>query len=89
MISSPFADRSASSEKCELALRYAARTGRNLDQLDYYSGFTRWKSAAILHGVYARYMAGKKSTDGVDLEELRNRIDAALTEAEHTVKRMG
>ena len=29
----------------------------------------RWKSAAIVHGVYARYMAGNKSSDDVDLPE--------------------
>lgn len=64
--------------RSELAQRYAQRTGRNLDQLNYYVGFNYWKSAAILHGVYARYMAGQKSTEGVDMELLRSRIDGLL-----------
>ena len=42
--------------KAELAERYAERTGRDLSMLDYYIGFNRWKTAAIVHGVYARYM---------------------------------
>ena len=54
--------------------RYAERTGRDLSNLDYYVGFNRWKSAAIVHGVYARYMEGKKSTEGIDLPEMRQRI---------------
>jgi hypothetical protein len=50
----------------------------DLSGLDYYVGFNRWKSAAIVHGVYARYMEGKKSTEGMDLDELRSRIDVSL-----------
>ena len=75
--------------RIELAERYSARTGRSLSNLDYYVGFNRWKSAAILHGVYARYMAGKKSTDGVDLDEMRERMLATLTLAEEAVNRIG
>lgn len=61
-----------------LAQRYADRTGRDLSNLPYYVAFNRWKSACIVHGVYARYMEGKKSTEGVDLETLRTRIDLSL-----------
>ena len=50
-----------------MAARYAERSGRDLSNLDYYIGFNRWKSAAIIHGVYARYCEGKKSTDGIDM----------------------
>ncbi len=71
-----------------LARRYADRTGRDLSRLDYYVGFNRWKTAAIVHGVYARYMEGKKSAEGVDLDEMRSRIDGALTQAEEAVARL-
>ncbi len=71
-----------------LAARYAQRTGRNLDLLDYYIGFNCWKSACILHGVYARYMAGQKSTDGVDMAGLRQRIEASLAAAGQAVSRL-
>ena len=75
--------------RTELAQRYAERTQRDLSQLDYYVGFNRWKSAAIVHGVYARYCEGKKSTEGVDLEEMRSRIDRSLTLSEQAVNRIG
>lgn len=69
----------------ELADRYAARTGRDLSNLSYYLAFNRWKSAAIIHGVYARYMAGKKSTEGIDMDEMRERIVNSLALAEEAV----
>jgi aminoglycoside phosphotransferase (APT) family kinase protein len=72
-----------------LAKHYGERTGRKMDLLDYYVGFNRWKSAAIVHGVYARYMAGQKSTEGVDLEALREQILNSLTLSEAAVDRLG
>lgn len=72
----------------ELADRYAARTGRDLAKLDFYIGFNRWKSAAIVHGVYARYLEGKKSTAGVDLDGLRRGIELSLAQAEAAVERL-
>ena len=74
--------------RSEMAARYAARTGRDLSKLDYYVGFNRWKSACIVHGVYARYMEGKKSTEGVDLDATRERIQLSLTLAEQAVNRL-
>jgi len=75
--------------RTELAARYAEASGRDLSNLDYYIGFNRWKSAAIVHGVYARYCEGKKSTDGIDLDEMRERIGRSLDLAEQAVKRLG
>jgi aminoglycoside phosphotransferase (APT) family kinase protein len=74
--------------RSELAARYAERTGRDLSRLDYYVGFNRWKSACIVHGVYARYMEGKKSTEGVDLQGLRASIDQSLRLAQAAVRRL-
>ena len=54
--------------RAELIARYAAITGADLSNLAYYRAFNSWKTACILHGVYARYQAGQKSTEGVDLE---------------------
>ena len=71
-----------------MARWYAERTGRDLSMLDYYTGFNRWKTAAITHGVYARYMAGQKSTKGVDLEGLRKIVEHSLTLAEQAVERL-
>jgi len=74
--------------RTQLAARYAERTGRDLSRLGYYVGFNRWKSAAIVHGVYARYMEGKKSTAGVDLVGLRRSIDRSLELSEQAVARL-
>ncbi len=72
----------------ELADRYAASTGRDLSKLDYYIGFNRWKSAAIVHGVYARYLEGKKSKAGVDLEALKRSLLHSLALSEAAVERL-
>ena len=75
-------------DRQQMADRYAERTGRDLSQLDFYIGFNRWKTAAIVHGVYARYLEGKKSTVGVDLDGLKRGILLALTQAEAAVERL-
>ncbi len=66
----------------ELVARYAAATGADLSDLAYYRCFNSFKTACILHGVYARYLAGQKSTDGVDLPMLFARIGLSLDNAE-------
>lgn len=75
--------------RTELAERYAARTGRDLSRLDYYASFSHWKSAAIVHGVYARYKEGKKSHEGVDLDGLERSIGASLAAADRALSRLG
>ncbi len=72
----------------QLAERYAQNTGRDLAKLDYYIGFNWLKSAMIIHGVYARYKAGKKSTEGVDMIDLRARITRNIDEAERAISRV-
>ena len=71
-----------------LAALYAQRTGRDISRLDYYIGFNRWKSAAVVHGVYARYLEGKKSTAGIDLPALKKTITRALEQAQEAVDRL-
>lgn len=65
----------------DLIARYAAATGADLSNLAYYRAFNSFKTACILHGVYARYMAGQKSTEGVDLPVLFARIGLSLDNA--------
>jgi aminoglycoside phosphotransferase (APT) family kinase protein len=38
--------------------RYAAATGRDLSEIDFYVAFGYWKLACIVEGVYARYVGG-------------------------------
>jgi aminoglycoside phosphotransferase (APT) family kinase protein len=46
-----------------LTARYAERSGRDIDALDFYVAFAHWKLACILAGVYARYSAGAHGAD--------------------------
>jgi len=74
--------------RAELAQRYASKTGRDLSMLNYYLGFNSWKTAAIIHGVYARYIAGKKSSEGVDLDGLKMAVDGSLAAAQGFVDQL-
>jgi aminoglycoside phosphotransferase (APT) family kinase protein len=67
--------------KAELLRRYAERTGRDVSGIGFYESFNHWKTFCILQGVYARYLHGQKSTEGVDLENLTARRDRALEQA--------
>lgn len=49
-----------------LVERYAACTGTDPDQVDYYVAFACWRMACILSGVSARYQAGSMGEDGTD-----------------------
>ena len=44
--------------RAEIAEAYAARSGRDLSQLDLYVAFASWKLAVILEGVVARHASG-------------------------------
>jgi len=61
---------------------YADRTGADMSDLGYYRGFNSFKTACIVHGVYARYKLGMKSTDGIDMDGLYERITTSIDLAE-------
>ena len=67
--------------RTELTARYAAATGRNLEQLDFYVAFAYWKLACILEGVYARYVAGAMGDDGFDFSIYPDSIAWLATQA--------
>ena len=55
--------------------RYEAATGADLSRIGYYRAFQAWRLAAILEGVYARYLHGAMgSTEGVDLETMADSV---------------
>jgi aminoglycoside phosphotransferase (APT) family kinase protein len=66
----------------DLIRSYGERTGADLSQLGYYRGFNSFKTACIVHGVYARYRLGMKSTEGVDMPGLFARILTSIELAE-------
>ncbi len=62
------------SKRTALLERYALRSKRDVSNISFYSAFNFWKTACIVQGVYARYVLGQKSTEGIDLDYLRERI---------------
>lgn len=45
--------------QAELVERYANRTGRNVDSLDWYHVFSPWKLGIVLEGSYAKHLRGE------------------------------
>ena len=74
--------------RTELATRYAEKSGRDLSLLDYYIAFNHWKTACIVQGVVARYRAGQKSTEGINLDLLDDRVLRSLARATEAVERL-
>ena len=66
----------------DLVAAYSARTGADLSDLGFYRSFNSFKTACIVHGVYARYRLGMKSTEGVDMDGLLQRILTSIDVAE-------
>ena len=50
----------------EIVERYAARSGFDLSEVEYYRAFSYWRSAAIVEGVKRRYIEGVMADDEVD-----------------------
>jgi aminoglycoside phosphotransferase (APT) family kinase protein len=71
--------------RADLCDRYAARSQRDLSQIDFFVALGFWKLAIILEGVYARYAAGAygKRDDGFQhFAGLVERLAGAADEAE-------
>ena len=61
--------------RAEMAARYAARSGRDLSALDFYTAFGYWKLACILEGVYSRYMAGGGGGGRSGVEDMAEQVE--------------
>ena len=46
----------------DLAQRYAERSGRSVEHLDYFMALSFWKLAAIVEGAYAQFVRGEVDT---------------------------
>src|SRR5688572_4910311 len=69
----------------EVKARYAERSGRDLDRIDFFVALGYWKLAIILEGVYARYAGGQYGKTDEGFEEFARiveRLAAAADEAE-------
>src|SRR4051812_7175065 len=54
----------------DLVARYGEVSGRSLSELDFYVAFGYWKLAAILEGVYARYVSGAYGDAPGDVDDM-------------------
>lgn len=68
--------------------RYQAQTGADLSNIEYYRAFNHWKTVCILQGVYARYLHGQKSTEGIDVDFFPVRIDRSVRLATEAAARL-
>lgn len=68
--------------RAEVAERYASRSGRPLDALDWYIVFGYWKMACIVEGVHARYLRGGTGGGAAgDASSIAAKVDALLEHA--------
>jgi len=55
--------------RADMRTRYAAASGRDLGDLDFYVAFGYWKLACIIQGVYARYVGGATAGDRSSVDD--------------------
>jgi aminoglycoside phosphotransferase (APT) family kinase protein len=74
--------------RAQILERYAAKSGRDLSQVDFYVAFGYWKLACIVEGVYARYAHGAmgKPTDG--FEAFSTQAERLAEQAKAAVERL-
>jgi aminoglycoside phosphotransferase (APT) family kinase protein len=74
----------------DLLERYARRTGRDVDNIDYYVAFQHWRLAVISEGVRARYAQGAMGEDQTaELEDMPDSVAMMAAAAEAAVQRLG
>jgi aminoglycoside phosphotransferase (APT) family kinase protein len=61
---SPFTTLPGFLTRAELVSEYAARSGRNVEAIEFYQVLALYKLAVISEGIYARYLQGKTLGDG-------------------------
>ncbi|MBY8862861.1 phosphotransferase family protein [Nocardia sp. CA2R105] len=73
----------------DLVRRYAERSGRSVADLDYWRAFTAWRSAAILAGVYRRYLDGQLGERPEDLESFRAEVVSRIQQGLDIARAIG
>jgi aminoglycoside phosphotransferase (APT) family kinase protein len=71
--------------KQQLLGRYAAKSPRDLSDLNFYVAFGYWRLACILDGVYVRYATGAMSDDGYDFQSLEQTVPQLVALAQETM----
>jgi len=76
-------------DRGDLIARYAAKTGRDISNIEFYRAFAYWKLACIIEGVYARYLGGALGEkQAADLEPFKLQTEAAANSAEESLSRL-
>ncbi len=69
----------------EMKARYAARTGRDVDVLGFYTAFGYWKLACILEGVYTRYAGGSGGGDPASFDAYASQVGVLAQAADRAL----
>ena len=72
----------------EVAARYAAASGRDLSEIDYYVALGYWKIAVILEGVYSRYAKGQYGSTDEGFEQFAKIVERLADAASDAVDRL-
>ena len=73
----------------EVRARYAARSGRDLAEIDFFVALGYWKLAVILEGVYSRYAKGQYGKPESGFEEFGKNVGRLAEAADEAVDRLG
>jgi aminoglycoside phosphotransferase (APT) family kinase protein len=73
----------------EVIARYAAASGRDLSELDYYVALGYWKIAVILEGVYVRYASGAYGATDDSWRTFESTIPLLAEAADEAARRSG
>jgi aminoglycoside phosphotransferase (APT) family kinase protein len=73
----------------EVRDRYAAASGRDLSEIDFYVALAWWKLAIILQGVYARFSAGQYGEAEEGIDEFARIVDRIAEAADEAERRLG
>lgn len=65
----------------EMVARYIEKTGFEVTNIDYYRAFQKWRLAAIIEGVYARYLKGVMGDDETDTDLYRVQVEVLSADA--------
>ncbi|MGK2928738.1 MAG: phosphotransferase family protein [Acidimicrobiales bacterium] len=75
--------------RAEILERYAAASGRDLSQIEFYVAFGYWKLACIVEGVYARYIGGSMGDrDSSDFDVFARQVESMAAQAAAAIDRM-
>lgn len=69
--------------------RYAARTGFDLSDIEYYRAFQHWKVAILAEGVKRRYESAQMANADVDFAHLARRVVDLAEQAHHHLSLIG